>query len=206
MATGADGAFDLYEDAGEGATKHGGRARQGGGEQCLHGRPLHAAGDRRHARHRPGDGSFAGQVQDRSWTATFRDADRPRTVTVDGRPVAATAWTYDAATRTISVPVDERSVTEHTVVRFSSEAARPPTLRVADPQVAAGAVQTVTGAGFPADTDVALATTPDLGGATAHTDAAARFSAELDGADHRVGPGTVTASVGPRCSPGRRSR
>lgn len=196
VATGADGAFDLYEDAGEGATSTAdvrGKAAASSASTAVRYTQQATGGTLDIA---PVDGSFAGQVQDRSWTATFRDADRPRTVTVDGRPVADTAWTYDAATRTISVPVDERSVTEHTVVRFSSEAAATPTLRVADRQVAAGAVQTVTGAGFPADTDVALATTPDLGGTTAHSDAAGAFSAELTVPTTASGRVTVTASVG----------
>ncbi|WIE66155.1 glycoside hydrolase family 31 protein [Curtobacterium sp. MCLR17_036] len=197
VATGADGTFDLHEDAGEdsGTTvrKAATKAASGSASTAVHYTQQATGGELDIA---PVDGSFAGQVQDRSWTATFTNADRPRTVTVDGRVVAQGAWSYDADTRTISVPVDERSVTERTVVRFSSEAAATPVLRVESPSVRAGATQTVTGSGFPADADVALSTAPRIGTATAHTDAAGAFSADLRIPTTASGRVTVTASVG----------
>ena len=196
VATGADGAFDLYEDAGEDTTTTAGvtaEAAAGSASTAVRYTQQATGGTLDVA---PVDGTFAGQVRDRSWTATFTDADRPETVTVDGRAVADTEWTYDAATRTISVPVAERSVSERTVVRFSTVAAATPTLQVTDPEVTAGTAQTVTGSGFPADTDVVLATTPDIGGTTTHTDADGAFSADLAVPSSASGRVTVTASVG----------
>ncbi len=197
VATGADGSFDLHEDAGgdsaTATTKATAKAAAGSASTAVRYTQQPTGGSLDIA---PADGSFAGQVQDRSWTATFTNADRPRTVTIDGRPIATSAWTYDADTRTISVPVDERSVTERTVVAFSSEAAAAPVLRAESPTIDAGATQTVTGAGFPADIDVAVATTPRIGGATAHTDADGAFSVDLRVPGTASGRVAVTASVG----------
>ncbi|QQD77200.1 carbohydrate-binding protein [Curtobacterium sp. YC1] len=197
VATGADGSFDLHEDAGgdsaSATTKATAKAAAGSASTAVRYTQQPTGGSLDIA---PADGSFAGQVQDRSWTATFTNADRPRTVTIDGRPIATSAWTYDADTRTISVPVDERSVTERTVVAFSSEAVATPVLRAESPTIDAGATQTVTGAGFPADTDVAVATTPRIGGAAAHTDADGAFSVDLRVPGTASGRVAVTASVG----------
>jgi len=209
VATGANGSFDLHEDAGEdsaadsaanGAAKSSAMTTAAASAKAAAGSASTAVRYTQQATGgslaiAPADGSFAGQVQDRSWTATFTNADRPRTVTIDGRVIADTAWTYDADTRTISVPVDERSVTKRTVVAFSSKAAATPVLRVESPRVDAGDTQTVTGTGFPADTDVALATAPRIGGATAHTDASGAFSADLRVPGTASGRVTVTASV-----------
>jgi hypothetical protein len=93
--------------------------------------------------------------------------------------VPRTGWTYDADARTLTVPVAERSVTHRTVVRFSTAAVVTPTLHVADPRVEAGATQVVTGSGFPASSDVVLATQPDVGGVTVRSDASGAFSADL---------------------------
>ncbi|WP_420368730.1 TIM-barrel domain-containing protein [Curtobacterium sp. L1-20] len=204
VATGADGAFDLHEDAGEDTAPTArtsatttadvrGKAAAGSASTAVRYTQQATGGTLTIA---PADGSFPGQVRDRAWTATFTDADRPRTVTVDGRPVSASAWTYDADSRTITVPVAERSVSDRTVVRFSTVAAAAPTLQVAAPRVAAGGTQTVTGSGFPADTDVALGTTPAIGRGTAHTDATGAFSADLRVPATAAGRVTVAASVG----------
>jgi len=202
VATGANGAFDLHEDAGEDTTAEAGAATTaavtakaaGASASTAVRYTQQATGGKLDIA--PADGTFAGQVEDRSWTATFTNADRPQTVTIDGRAIADTEWTYDAATRTISVPVAERSVTKRTVVRFTSEAAATPSLQVAKPTVAAGATQTVTGSGFPTDADVVLATTPGIGGVTAHTDSDGAFSADLPVSATASGRVTVTASVG----------
>ncbi|MET4052491.1 hypothetical protein ABID81_001861 [Frigoribacterium sp. PvP054] len=116
VATGADGAFSLYEDAGTSATASASTAVTY--TQRPTGGLLEIA---------PADGSFDGQVTDRTWTATFTDADEPASVLVDGAPLAATDWTYDAATRTVSVPTTTRAVSAGTTVEFSSVAAVDPT-------------------------------------------------------------------------------
>ncbi|WP_084361599.1 TIM-barrel domain-containing protein [Herbiconiux solani] len=108
---GADGTFDLYEDNGAaGAALQSATTAIGYTEQEAGGTLTVA----------PADGSFDGQVTDRAWTTTFRDVDEPRTVTVDGTAVAAGSWSYDAASRTLSVPVASRSVSTPTTVSFSS--------------------------------------------------------------------------------------
>lgn len=204
VATGANGSFDLHEDAGEDTAP---TARTGATTTAdVRGKAAASSASTavRYTRQATGGtltvdpavGSFAGQVQDRSWTATFTDADRPRSVLVDGRTVPASAWTYDAGTRTITVPLAERSVHERTVVRFSTVAAATPSLQVAHPRLDAGATQTVTGSGFPADADVVLATTPRVGGTTAHTSVDGTFSAALRVPATASGRVTVSASVG----------
>ena len=208
VATGANGSFALHEDAGEDTATGGtganaavdatttadatSRAAAGSASTAVRYTQQTDGGQLDIA---PADGSFAGQVRDRSWTATFTDTDRPTTVTVDGRAVPQTGWTYDADARTLTVPVAERSVTKRTVVRFSTAAAVTPTLQVADPRVDAGATQTVTGSGFPASSDVVLATQPDVGGVTVRSDADGAFSADLPVATTASGRVGVTASV-----------
>lgn len=205
IAAGADGSFDLCEDDGgaadvvQSATTAVTYAQQGaGGTLAI----------------APAAGSFAGQVTDRTWTAEFSNVDEPVTVLVDGVAVpsgaagagaaagaaaaaAASGWTYDAATRTLTVPVSTRSVSTGATVTFSPNALPTPALAVGLPTVAAGSTQTVTGSGFPADTDIALTTTPDLGAVTAHTDAAGAFTEDLPvAASAAAGDYTVVASMG----------
>ncbi|WP_220036774.1 TIM-barrel domain-containing protein [Curtobacterium sp. MCBD17_021] len=199
VAAGADGSFALHEDSGEGqpAAAAGASARVAGNSAATAMRFTQQA-DGGTLDISPVDGSFDGQVRERSWTATFTNAERPQTVTVDGAPVAASEWTYDADSRTLTVPVAERSVTDRTVVRYSTLAAAVPSLQVEDPRVAAGATQTMTGTGFPADASVTLATTPDLGDdVTVRTTADGSFTAALAvPATAATGRVTVTASVG----------
>ncbi|PZF62879.1 alpha-xylosidase [Curtobacterium sp. MCPF17_047] len=195
VATGADGTFALHEDSGEGQpTKATARAAGDSASTAMRFTQQADGGTLDIA---PADGSFTGQVRDRSWTATFTNAERPVSVTIDGAPVAASDWTYDADSRTITVPVAERSVTDRTVVRYSSVAAAVPSLQVASPQVTAGGTQTVTGSGFPANATVTLSTTPALGGeVTVRTDADGTFSSDLAVPATASGRVTVSASVG----------
>ncbi|WIB11802.1 DUF5110 domain-containing protein [Curtobacterium sp. MCPF17_052] len=195
VATGADGTFALHEDSGEGQpTKAAARAA---GDSASTSMRFTQQADGGTLDIAPADGSFTGQVRDRSWTATFTNAERPVSVTIDGAPVAASDWTYDADSRTITVPVAERSVTDRTVVRYSSVAAAVPSLQVASPQVTAGGTQTVTGSGFPANATVTLSTTPALGGeVTVRTDADGTFSSDLAVPATASGRVTVSASVG----------
>ncbi|PYY31828.1 TIM-barrel domain-containing protein [Curtobacterium sp. MCBD17_030] len=195
VATGADGTFALHEDSGEGQpTKATARATGDSASTTMRFTQQADGGTLDIA---PADGSFTGQVRDRSWTATFTNAERPVSVTIDGAPVAASDWTYDADSRTITVPVAERSVTDRTVVRYSSVAAAVPSLQVASPQVTAGGTQTVTGSGFPANATVTLSTTPALGGGvTVRTDADGTFSSDLAVPATASGRVTVSASVG----------
>ncbi|WIB16053.1 glycoside hydrolase family 31 protein [Curtobacterium sp. MCPF17_050] len=199
VATGADGSFALHEDSGEGqptaAADTSARAAGNSASTAMRFTQQATGGTLDIS---PVDGSFDGQVQDRSWTATFTNAERPQSVTIDGAPVAASEWTYDADSRTLTVPIAERSVTDRTVVRYSTLAAAVPSLQVEDQRVTAGDTQTVTGTGFPADATVTLATTPELGDdVTVRTAADGSFTAELAvPATAAAGRVAVTASVG----------
>ncbi|MFZ7088883.1 TIM-barrel domain-containing protein [Curtobacterium sp. RRHDQ10] len=192
VATGADGSFTLHEDAGEDTTSTG-EATPGSATTAVRYTQQPTGGMLDIA---PADGSFAGQVQSRAWTATFTDADQPTAVEVDGERVPATAWSYDSATRTVSVPVASRSVTARTTVSFTTAAIAAPQLQVGSSTIAAGATQTVTGTGFPSSTDVVLTTTPDVGGTSVRTDADGAFTAALPVSASASGAVDVIASVG----------
>ena len=197
VATGADGTFALHEDSGEGQPTAAASSARAAGNSASTTMRFTQQADGGTLDIAPADGSFAGQVRDRSWTATFTDADRPVSVTIDGAPVAASDWTYDADSRTITVPVAERSVTDRTIVRYSRVAAAVPSLQIASPTVTAGDTQAVTGSGFPAEATVTLSTTPALGGqVTVRTGADGTFRSDLAVPATASGRVTVSASVG----------
>ncbi len=94
VASGADGQFSLYED--DGTTTDPARSAT---------TPITYA--ERGGDHRltiaPARGGFPGQVTGRQWTLVFHNANAPGTVRLDGQPVPASRWTYNAATRTLTV-------------------------------------------------------------------------------------------------------
>ena len=123
-ATGADGAFSLYEDDGVSADPTASATTAVAFTEQADGGTLDVAA---------ADGTFDGQVTERALTAVFTDAERPAVVRVDGEPIADAAWTYDEATRTVTVPLEARGTDEATQVSFSTTAvAEPP---VVDPPV-----------------------------------------------------------------------
>nr|WP_172832307.1 TIM-barrel domain-containing protein [Nakamurella panacisegetis] len=65
-------------------------------------------------------GSYAGQVTDRQWTAQFTNADAPKSVSVNGIKLAATAWKYDAATRTVTVTLAPRKANVATTISYKT--------------------------------------------------------------------------------------
>ncbi len=68
------------------------------------------AGPDRTVRIDPAAGSFTGQVANRQWTVAFLNATAPTKVTIDGRRVPASSWTWDAATSTLTVTAPALSV------------------------------------------------------------------------------------------------
>ena len=66
----------------------------------------------------PAAGSFAGQVSERQWTVAFTNATAPAAVTVNGRRVSAGSWSWDAATRTLTVATPSQSVRSELVVSY----------------------------------------------------------------------------------------
>ena len=194
VAGGASGSFDLYEDSGEDAPPAKLAAKAGVSASTAITYTREATGGTLNIA--AVTGGFPGQVTDRAWTATIADADQPTAVSVDGDPIAADDWSYDATSRTLTVALAERPVSEATSIGFTTAVAAVPTLAVADPTIAAGATQRLSGAGFPADTVITLSTDPDLGGATATTDGAGAFGANLRIPATAAGAVTVIATAG----------
>ncbi|MDG6100855.1 DUF5110 domain-containing protein [Dactylosporangium aurantiacum] len=94
VATGADGEFRLYEDAGEG---HGDRA---GELAWTTVRYSTAGGVTIGAR----DGTFPGAVATRAWTVRLHAVDAaPARVLLNGAEMDGGAWSFDADTRTVTI-------------------------------------------------------------------------------------------------------
>ncbi|GAA2007320.1 TIM-barrel domain-containing protein [Catenulispora subtropica] len=128
VATGADGAFSLYEDAGEG---NGYKSGQSATTATSYTDATHSLTIN------PRQGTFPGAVATRTWTAKFRGvANAPSAVTVNG--VGVTGYTYDATTRTLTVPTPAASATATTTIAYTPGTA-PPT----GPIVGAGSARCV---------------------------------------------------------------
>ncbi|GAA0961554.1 TIM-barrel domain-containing protein [Actinocorallia libanotica] len=92
VGAGADGAFTLYEDAGEGQ----GYQR----DEYTTTRITYRSGTLTIGARQ---GAYPGAVSTRAYTVSLRDAERPSAVTADGETLPTSAWGYDAATRTLTV-------------------------------------------------------------------------------------------------------
>lgn len=110
IGAGADGAFSLYEDAGDTNAFAAGQSARTAITYDNAAATVHIAA---------AQGSYSGQVTARSWTVRLRNrAAAPSSVTVDGRVLTAgTDWSYNATTRqltlrTASLPTNAA----HTVV------------------------------------------------------------------------------------------
>jgi len=105
----ADGAFTLYEDAGEG---HGYRRDEYTTTPITYRSGTLTIGARQ--------GAYPGAVGTRAYTVSLRDAERPQMVTVDGKALPATAWSYDTATRTLTIRLPAGPVgVQHTITPAS---------------------------------------------------------------------------------------
>ncbi|HWG13187.1 MAG TPA: TIM-barrel domain-containing protein [Streptosporangiaceae bacterium] len=108
VAAGGSGSFGLYEDNGSTTDFH----------QSAVTRISYAeAGATHTARIAAAVGSFHGQVSQRQWTVSFVGATAPASVTINGRVAAASAWTWDAGTSTVTVTAPVQSV--HQVLTVS---------------------------------------------------------------------------------------
>lgn len=103
VASGAPGAFTLYEDNGTNA----GRSATTG---------VHASGHS--VRIDGARGSFEGQPKSRVWTVSVLGATAPAQVTADGRKLPASAWHWDAATHTLTVELPRRDVRSPVTVGY----------------------------------------------------------------------------------------
>ncbi len=99
---GSRGRFALYEDAGEGYAFERGQAMRTTITQRRSGRRTTVTIGRARGR-------FAGAPSRRSWEIRLRDVARPRAVRVDGRRLATSAFSYEAASRTLVVRTGARS-------------------------------------------------------------------------------------------------
>jgi alpha-glucosidase (family GH31 glycosyl hydrolase) len=104
VATGGTGSFSLYEDEGEG---------HGYSEGKFARTPIGYAQPTRTLTIGPREGTFPGAVDNRTWTAKFRDVSQPTKVTVNGQKVSD--WSYDAPTRTLTVSAKSRATEQVTI-------------------------------------------------------------------------------------------
>src|SRR5581483_9772167 len=93
---GASGRYTMYDDAGTGlGYEHGQYADTPVDYASSPGSSTVVIG--------PARGSYPGEPASRRYTVDLADVSRPRLVLVDGKPLAASGWSYSAATRTLSV-------------------------------------------------------------------------------------------------------
>ena len=109
VAEGKNGTTSLYED--DGVT--GDPARSGRTEIRYA-----LAGKTHTLTVGPVSRSFPGQVAERAWTVSFRNATAPATVRVNGRKVTAAAWSWDGATNTLTLHAPRQSTHQKLVISY----------------------------------------------------------------------------------------
>jgi alpha-glucosidase (family GH31 glycosyl hydrolase) len=109
VAGGRSGSFAMYED--NGTTTD---LRQSATTLVSY----TEAGPGHTVRIAPAAGSFTGQVQQRQWTVAFLNATAPTEVTINGRPVPASWWNWDAAARTLTVTAPAQSVHHPLIISY----------------------------------------------------------------------------------------
>ncbi|NUP50947.1 MAG: DUF5110 domain-containing protein, partial [Catenulispora sp.] len=118
VATGADGTFTLYEDAGEGNAYKSSQSTTTATTPTAYTDSTHTLTIS------PRQGTFTGAVTSRTWTAKFRGVtNTPAKVTVNGASV--TNYTYDPTTRTLTVPTPTSSPTATTTIAYTPSTAPP---------------------------------------------------------------------------------
>jgi alpha-glucosidase (family GH31 glycosyl hydrolase) len=95
---GASGRYSLYDDAGQGLGYERGQFTTTPVSYSDHGRTSTVVIG-------PASGSYPGAPASRSYTVDLVDTTRPAAVTVNGTPLAPSAWSYNSATSTLQVPV-----------------------------------------------------------------------------------------------------
>ncbi|MGH3416935.1 MAG: ricin-type beta-trefoil lectin domain protein, partial [Actinocrinis sp.] len=117
VAAGANGSFNLYQDAGEGAGYQSGQSTTTAVGWNDSSRTLTVG---------PDSGTFAGAASQRSYTLRLSDATAPTAVSVDGVQVPETAWNYNANLRTTTVVTSALPVgSQHTITLSGSASANP---------------------------------------------------------------------------------
>ncbi|KAA2256090.1 DUF5110 domain-containing protein [Solihabitans fulvus] len=113
VAAGGNGSSTLYEDAGEGNAYQAGQSATTGLAYAESAGTRQLSIDAMH-------GTYAGAVSARTWTARFRNAAPPSTVTVNG--AATPDWTYDAATRVLTVRTTALPTRQATTIAYTPSA------------------------------------------------------------------------------------
>ncbi|MDO0929364.1 glycoside hydrolase family 31 protein [Streptomyces sp. TG1A-8] len=109
VAAGAPGASTLYEDDGTGSAP---------GRATTRLRYTEHDGSRL-LRIGPARGSFTGQAARREWTVSFLGVERPPSrVTAAGARLSASAWQWDAGTRTLRVTLPSHGVRDTVTVGY----------------------------------------------------------------------------------------
>ncbi|BDO42238.1 TIM-barrel domain-containing protein [Cellulomonas sp. NTE-D12] len=108
-AEGAPGSFTLYED--DGTTTDPSQHATTRIDYVLDGNTHRLTVE-------PAAGSYPGQVARRSWTVRFTDATAPTTVKVNGHTVGTDAWSWDAATRTLTVRAPAQATSSKLAVSY----------------------------------------------------------------------------------------
>ncbi|MFQ1001572.1 TIM-barrel domain-containing protein [Modestobacter sp. SSW1-42] len=101
VGSGAKGEFSLFED--DGTTDDRAQSRTTAVRTSQDGNRsiVHVSAPK---------GSYAGAVADRTWTVRFLDAHEPTSVMLNGARMAASSWTFDEATRVLTVTTPKRPV------------------------------------------------------------------------------------------------
>jgi alpha-glucosidase (family GH31 glycosyl hydrolase) len=116
VAGGASGSFELYEDSGKNAPSAKGAAGASATTAITYTR-ANTGGTLDIARVK---GSYPGKVTHRAWATAITNVDRPTVVSVDGKAVGPTAWSYNADARTLTVQLAARPVSKQTSISFRS--------------------------------------------------------------------------------------
>ncbi|GAA2037381.1 glycoside hydrolase family 31 protein [Catenulispora yoronensis] len=106
-AAGADGTFNLYEDAGEGLQYQQGQSSTTtlGWNDSAHALTIGAAA-----------GTYPGAITSRTYTLKLSNASAASAVTVDGQQLPASSYSYNTASRTLTVTTAAlATATAHTV-------------------------------------------------------------------------------------------
>lgn len=73
----------------------------------------------------PAQGTFEGMVESRTWTLEFTNSEEPPAVMVDGAVVDPASWAFDPGSRTTTVQVPARPVTQGLTVELGPEPVTP---------------------------------------------------------------------------------
>jgi hypothetical protein len=162
---GANGSYSMYDDAGTGLGYKSGQSTQ---------TPIsyteNASAATSTLTISPATGSYTGEPSSRTYTLDLADESAPSSVQINGQTIAASQWTYNAATHTLQVPLGAVSTTASLTVTQVGGAP----VQLSEPSnavitfdspatAAAGQQVTITGSGFGASQGSSYLTFSDNG-------------------------------------------